>query len=512
MSFNYDRYDTRTNRRFFSSTSSSHRSGFGYWVPLIITVTAATAALGAWVWNERKEGSEEEDEYIYEHEFEHDTEEDEARVKEERRKWREEHGETSVYTDEHTMSGAVGGGGGEADYYTQASEAARTDAGGPPPAEGSDSFIAQMRGALGRTPSPQQLVSGAKSTFNAGVAAVGRGLNSIREGEDEHGVYFEDQERWSEEAASRERTDDTRRDIGALGAAAAAGSDFVGTGASTVGGYEALAKTSNSQGRVRSRMVAIVVSADAQESQYADNNETSYSVEHTSILSHLIGHFNSDNNIQLLILIYAPHLEKHPLAPGPTDSNTNASRATSKSRRTSNGSYDKLSDNPQDVSELRAQLPLPLDDQDDSNGAEGQIISSYTSSSSPVLYNALATQAATLVSHPTHILPFTTPTGHVHMLKHLAPSLVYVQESLCGDRGQIVKDIGGWVGSCVVVVGAEGAGLVDTETEDEGVKKDSEQRRAKWWQDERVVGLGKGVEVVEGMKLGADWAKRVEGQ
>ena len=204
----------------------------------------------------------------------------------------------------------------------------------------------------------------------------------------------------------------------------------------------------------------------------------------------------------MLILIYAPHLEKHPLASAPSQA--------SKSRRTSTGSYDKLSDSlQQDENEktLQQQAPIPLEDNDD--GAEGRIINSYTSQSNPSLYNALATQAATLVSHPTHILPFTSPTGHVHMLKHLAPSLVYVQESLCGERGQLVQDVEGWIGQCVVVVGAEGAGLVDTETEDEGSRQRS--KGGKWWQDDRRVGLGKGVEIVESMKLGEDWMKRVEG-
>lgn len=124
------------------------------------------------------------------------------------------------------------------------------------------------------------------------------------------------------------------------------------------------------------------------------------------------------------------------------------------------------------------------------------------------MYNALATEAASLVSHPTHIMPFTTPVGHVHLLKHLAPNLVYMQESLCGPQGEIVQQIEGWVGQCVVVIGAEGAGLVDTETEDEG--NGEKKGQEKWWMDERRVGLGKGTEVVEGMRMGEDWSKRVE--
>ncbi|KAL9080995.1 MAG: hypothetical protein Q9159_007459 [Coniocarpon cinnabarinum] len=488
MSFNYDRYDTRSYRRTFESSSRS-RSAFGYWVPLIITVTAATAALGAWVWRERAEG-EEEDEYVYEQYEKDDTEYDEERVEEERRRYREEHGSSGVRPEDPAVSGAEAGfaAGTAGGYYAaQSGEDGATSDAARTAAENNEGFMAQMRGALGRTPSPQQLMSGAKSTLNAGIAAVGKGLNSIAEGSDEeHGDYFGDQGRWSEEAESRERTDDARRDIGGVGAAGAA---------AVTGATAGLSSRTNKAPAAskHGRTIALVVSAEGPSDDSTDAG--TYNVEHASLLSHLIGHVSAQN-MTLLILIYAPHLEKHPLA---------SSQTPIKSRRTSTGSYDKLSDMPQASFESRGDGPISMEDAD----SEGQIINSYTSSSSPAMYNALATQAATLVSHPTHILPFTTPTGHVHMLKHLAPSLVYIQESLCGERGQLVRDIGGWVGQCVVVVGAEGAGLVDTETEDEGPRREEGK---KWWQDERIVGLGKGVEVVEGMKLGEDWGKRVEGR
>lgn len=231
-----------------------------------------------------------------------------------------------------------------------------------------------------------------------------------------------------------------------------------------------------------------------------------------SILSHLIGHANSDAT-HLVILIHAPHLAKHPL--------TNTKTAARPHRRSSNGSYDQ-------VSPTSAAGDI---DQD----AEGRIISSYTdpsnprsagvetsSSSNPELYSALATQAASIVAHPAHILPFTTPTGHIHLLRHLAPNTVYIQESLCGakDQGEKLKAIEEWVGQAVVVLGddAAGAGLVDTETENETEDEiEKEKTKAekktqaswKWWMDEKRVGLGKGVEVVEGMNLSEDWMRRV---
>ena len=198
--------------------------------------------------------------------------------------------------------------------------------------------------------------------------------------------------------------------------------------------------------------------------------------------------------------------------------------ATRPRRRSSNGSYDQ-------VSPTSAAGDI---DQD----AEGRIISSYTvpsnlpsagvessSSSNSELYNALSTQAASIVAHPTHILPFTTPTGHVHLLRHLAPNTVYMQESLCGseEQGENLKAIEEWVGQVVVVLGddAAGAGLVDTETEndteDENEKEKTRSGKRtqagwKWWMDEKRVGLGKGVEVVEGMNLSEDWMRRVGSQ
>ena len=73
-------------------------------------------------------------------------------------------------------------------------------------------------------------------------------------------------------------------------------------------------------------------------------------------------------------------------------------------------------------------------------------------------------------------------------------------------KGEYVSQVEGWVGQVVVVLG--GGGLVDTETEDEGGEEDGREYR-KWWMDEGRVGLGKGVEVVEGVRVGEDWGKRV---
>lgn len=61
----------------------------------------------------------------------------------------------------------------------------------------------------------------------------------------------------------------------------------------------------------------------------------------------------------------------------------------------------------------------------------------------------------------------------------------------------------------VLVVGAEGGhgGLADSESEAEPEKKVQ-----KWWETEERVGRGRGVVVVEGLRVGDDWARRVEGR
>ena len=67
MSYSY----TATERKRTTTSGgygyASNRSAFGYWVPLVITVTAATIGLAAWVWGERKDDEEysSEDEQVY---------------------------------------------------------------------------------------------------------------------------------------------------------------------------------------------------------------------------------------------------------------------------------------------------------------------------------------------------------------------------------------------------------------------------------------------------------------
>lgn len=122
------------------------------------------------------------------------------------------------------------------------------------------------------------------------------------------------------------------------------------------------------------------------------------------------------------------------------------------------------------------------------------------------LFKTLYNQALAVVERDTMILPFTTRAGHLHLLRSLAPELVYVQESLCGGEGEIAGSLSGWVKQTVVVIGDEGGhgGLVDTEDED-GLSK---ARAEPWWQKEERTGLGRSVAVVDSLKVGDDWKRR----
>jgi hypothetical protein len=158
MSRQYDRYERR------SAIAGPRRSGLTHWVPLVLTITAATVGLVAWIWSERND--DDDDEY-----------DDGTRP-------RPEGSLPPSYGDMRQ---------GESAYGTTARAG-----------EESSSYMARMSGALKRTPSPQQFFNGASRTVAAGVAAagaaVGSALYSIRE--DDKNAY-KDHKTWSEEAELR---------------------------------------------------------------------------------------------------------------------------------------------------------------------------------------------------------------------------------------------------------------------------------------------------------------------
>ena len=109
------------------------------------------------------------------------------------------------------------------------------------------------------------------------------------------------------------------------------------------------------------------------------------------------------------------------------------------------------------------------------------------------------------------ILTYTTPNGHSHILRHIQPEIIYLQESLAGDNGSIVTSLQNWLRhDIILVVGAESGegGLADSESEAEKSGKSDEL----WWHREDRVGRGRGVVVVDGARVQDDWARRVLGK
>jgi hypothetical protein len=164
MSYSYERVGTTRRRQIYGA--SGRRSTIGYWIPLALSVTVATAGLVAWIWKERKESEE----------FDDDRKPDDGPSQ-------------PVYGNVPP---------GPQQPYARGSEGAHAE---------DESVLARMSGALRRTPSPQQIFDGASRRVAAGVAAagavVGGALSSIRE--EDKGDY-EDHSTWAEEAQARVST------------------------------------------------------------------------------------------------------------------------------------------------------------------------------------------------------------------------------------------------------------------------------------------------------------------
>ncbi|KAI2790709.1 hypothetical protein POX_c03555 [Penicillium oxalicum] len=322
-------------------------------------------------------------------------------------------------------------------------------------------FMARMQGALRRTPSPQQLFDGASRRVMAGVTAagayVGGALTSIRE---ENRGDFEDHTRWSEEAQARA----VRRDQP---------SDNAPNMGGMVAGQTSLEKK-------RKKVVAVVVSSVTS----ADSDSISTS-EHASILSHLPEHVDLESS-RVFVLIYAPGLQ-HALGQGGS-----SQRTTSLASSYSNIATEEANSSTEAIGDLNS---VDLRHDEDGDGTN-------------FFFKTLYTQAQAIVEKESMIMPFNTPTGFVHLVRHLSPELVYIQESLTGEEGTAAQHISGWVRQVIVVVGDEGGrgGLIDSD--DESALADKGE---KWWQKEGTIGLGKRIDVVDALRVGDDWRRRVCG-
>jgi len=286
------------------------------------------------------------------------------------------------------------------------------------------------------------------------------------------GEGYEDHERWSEEAEQRDNDRDINQGIRRRGTA----DEFFS-------GTIDVPKSASMSSRKR-KSVAVVVSAVGLHT----DGETEVG-QHASMLAHLPEYIDPDTT-RVFVLIYAPELRTHPLSPvatrrpsqSMTSSFSNISQADAHTPAQTPGDFPAGTDEG-----ILAQVdPNPIDE-------------------STSLYKTLHNQAMAIVDRETLVLPYTSPNGHKHILRSLTPEVVYIQESLCGRDGEIVSDLSGWVRQTVVVIGDEGGhgGLIDTD--DESVT----QKPETWWQKEERTGLGKRVTVVESLKIGEDWQRRV---
>lgn len=267
MSQEQRRKVTTITRTTTSYGASSNRSAFGYWIPLAITLTAATVAIGAWIWSERDdEEHESETEQYYT---------SNSRPPDGRNDGRNE-GRNDGLSGAAVAAGAAGLGaaagyagmsgglppgpgpagsqqppppgsfapqppvqggfqgpppgsmpppaGAAADFYRQDNQSRAMSTGVTNIQQEDSSFFNRMSNAVGSN------TWAGKSLLAAG-SVVGGAVNSLRGGADD-GQAFSDQERWSEEADKPERANSPRKsktsaakDV-AVGAAGAAGAEL----------------------------------------------------------------------------------------------------------------------------------------------------------------------------------------------------------------------------------------------------------------------------------------------
>ncbi|OAL68947.1 hypothetical protein A7D00_7203 [Trichophyton violaceum] len=332
------------------------------------------------------------------------------------------------------------------------------------------SVMSRFQGAWRRTPSPKQLFDGASRSVVAGVTAVGAmvggALSSIREEGrseyDDHDQQQHQQGRRDEELVARDAPRQSQPTPGALPA-------------------ETTGTSQSRQGPKRVKTVAIVVS-----SVLPDLEVDEQISGHASILAHLPEYIEPETS-RIFVLIYAPGVQ--PSAAG-----------TSKPTLSITSSYSNIASEEATGAESTEVMPLTTVDPDPTTSDETQ--------QPTALYHTLYSQAQAIVDNETMIMPFSTPGGHVHILRHLSPEIVYIQESLTGNNGESVNQISGWVRQVVVVIGDEGGrgGLIDSD--DESALADKGER---WWQKEGVTGLGKRITVVDGVRIGEEWKRRVCG-
>jgi len=446
--------------RYDRGGSSRRRGVFSHWVPLVLTVTVATIGVAAWVWSQRSDEEDDNEPIHQDLDYDHADYGDNPAYGASRDHVADRPAAPSFATDPKP---------GEAGYgvVQMHDETANPNAG----------WGAKMSGALRRTPSPHQLLGNAGKTVAAGVAAagaaVGSALASIRE--DDKNAYA-DHETWSEEADAKKA--------------------------------KPAAASSRNAGKKR-KVVAIVVSADS-------HNDD---VDQDGFHEHAVGGGMLSGQRRRCV----NSVSVRPL-PHPTPERLLADQAVRShirprpegrvcgGRRQPPAGFSELvlleyRPRSSPVSQRRDQEPLVRLPQPGPLNFSLTLPPRLNASANPA-FQAVYSQAVGLVEKENMILPFSSANGYVHILHHLQPEVVYLQESLAGDKGNAVTQLQAWLRhDIVLVVGAESGagGLADSESEAEKPGKPEN-----WWQREDRVGRGRGVVVVDGMRVHDDWARRVQ--
>jgi hypothetical protein len=281
----------RSRRPLYAPPSTSRQqSTLGYWVPLITISTIAIGGLAAWIWSERSESDEDD-------RPQHD------------RPPRPATGQGGAYPTQGAQpySGpqgtSTGHDSGMPPYAGPIPSQSAGPQGGPPPVGGEAasyyagrsthtteeqqrqnddaSWYGQVRGAIRRTPSPQQFFDSASKQVGAAAAAAGAALGSIieedkdpyyedggrRRGREGEGEVFSDHERWSEEAEEKTRVGAVEAESGKRAEAAL---------------RSAREDSNKSKGNGKSgnrKTVAVVVNSEAG-SESAYEHDTTYHSEH----------------------------------------------------------------------------------------------------------------------------------------------------------------------------------------------------------------------------------------
>lgn len=287
-----DRGGQRSRRPLYAPPSTGRQqSTLGYWVPLITISTIAIGGLAAWIWSERSD-SDEDDRPQHDKPPRPATGMGGSYPTQGAQPYPgppapgQESGAPPPSQQSAGMppfqgpipsqsSGPQGGPpppvGGEAASYYSGSRGAQTEQQQREEA----SWYGQVRGAIRRTPSPQQFFDSASKQVGAAAAAAGAALGSImeedkdayredgsrRRGREAEGEVFSDHERWSEEAEEKTR-------VGAVEAASEKRADA------------ALRSAKGDKGKGKAKKaVAVVVSADTgSDSSY--EHDTTYQTEH----------------------------------------------------------------------------------------------------------------------------------------------------------------------------------------------------------------------------------------